>query len=52
MWILRDLGSTNGTTVNGRRVVGAVVVQEGDQVAFGRIAFRLAAYGDTSPHSN
>ncbi|MGV9252439.1 FHA domain-containing protein [Streptomyces sp. NPDC003697] len=42
-WILRDLGSTNGTTVNGRRVVGAVVVREGDQVAFGRVTFRLSA---------
>ncbi|MEU0331942.1 DUF1707 and FHA domain-containing protein [Streptomyces sp. NPDC006193] len=43
LWVLRDLGSTNGTTVNGRRVTGAVVVREGDQVAFGRAAFRLAA---------
>jgi hypothetical protein len=40
---LRDLGSTNGTTVNGRRVIGAVVVREGDQVGFGRMSFRLAA---------
>jgi hypothetical protein len=43
VWILRDLGSTNGTTVNGRRVVGATVVREGDQVAFGQMAFRLAS---------
>ncbi|MFI6930958.1 FHA domain-containing protein [Streptomyces sp. NPDC050287] len=43
MWVLRDLGSTNGTTVNGRRVIGAAVVREGDQVGFGRMAFRLAA---------
>ncbi|MER6785464.1 DUF1707 and FHA domain-containing protein [Streptomyces sp. NPDC000658] len=43
MWVLRDLGSTNGTTVNGRRVIGAAVVREGDQVAFGRTAFRLSA---------
>ncbi|WP_435612169.1 FHA domain-containing protein [Streptomyces sp. bgisy159] len=43
LWVLRDLGSTNGTTVNGRRVVGAAVVREGDQVAFGRMAFRLSA---------
>ncbi|MEU6770510.1 DUF1707 and FHA domain-containing protein [Streptomyces sp. NPDC046759] len=42
MWVLRDLGSTNGTTVNGRRVIGSVVVREGDQVTFGRMAFRLA----------
>lgn len=41
-WVLRDLGSTNGTTVNGRRVIGAAVVREGDQVGFGRMSFRLA----------
>ncbi|MFF7852855.1 FHA domain-containing protein [Streptomyces sp. NPDC007904] len=41
MWVLRDLGSTNGTTVNGRRVVGAAVVRAGDQVGFGRITYRL-----------
>ncbi|MEU1344082.1 FHA domain-containing protein [Streptomyces sp. NPDC090075] len=43
LWILRDLGSTNGTTVNGRRVTGAAVVREGDQIGFGRVSFRLAA---------
>ncbi|MEU1515846.1 DUF1707 and FHA domain-containing protein [Streptomyces sp. NPDC005811] len=42
MWVLRDLGSTNGTTVNGRRVIGAAVVREGDQVSFGNVAFRLS----------
>ncbi|MDQ0993688.1 DUF1707 and FHA domain-containing protein [Streptomyces sp. V3I7] len=43
-WVLRDLGSTNGTTVNGRRVVGVAVVREGDQVGFGHVAFRLSAH--------
>lgn len=43
MWVLRDLGSTNGTTVNGRRVIGAAVVREGDQVGFGQMSFRLSA---------
>ncbi|SDJ62243.1 DUF1707 and FHA domain-containing protein [Streptomyces indicus] len=42
-WVLRDLGSTNGTSVNGRRVVGATVVREGDHIAFGSMRFRLAA---------
>jgi len=42
MWILRDLGSTNGTTVNGRRVTGAVVVRSGDVVGFGQMSFRLS----------
>ncbi|MEU0738774.1 DUF1707 and FHA domain-containing protein [Streptomyces sp. NPDC006134] len=43
MWVLRDLGSTNGTTVNGRRVVGAAVVRQGDQIGFGQMVFRLSA---------
>lgn len=43
-WILRDLGSTNGTTVNGRRVTGTVVVRDGDMVSFGQLSFRLAAH--------
>ncbi|WP_190138810.1 DUF1707 and FHA domain-containing protein [Streptomyces longispororuber] len=42
LWVLRDLGSTNGTAVNGRRVVGAAVVQAGDQVSFGHMSFCLA----------
>ncbi|MFJ6694754.1 FHA domain-containing protein [Streptomyces sp. NPDC091272] len=43
LWILRDLGSTNGTCVNGRRVTGPAVVNDGDQVSFGRMTFRLSA---------
>ncbi|MEU3653768.1 DUF1707 and FHA domain-containing protein [Streptomyces sp. NPDC032161] len=42
-WMLRDLGSTNGTCVNGQRVVGVVRVREGDQVSFGGMSFRLTA---------
>ncbi|MGW7425542.1 FHA domain-containing protein [Streptomyces sp. NPDC054813] len=44
LWVLRDLGSTNGTTVNGRRVIGAAVVREGDQIGFGRVCFRLSTH--------
>ncbi|MBT2364142.1 MULTISPECIES: DUF1707 and FHA domain-containing protein [unclassified Streptomyces] len=43
LWVLRDLGSTNGTTVNGRRVTGSIVVQDGDMVGFGSMNFRLTA---------
>lgn len=42
-WSLRDLGSSNGTWVNGRRVTGKTAVHPGDQVRFGRTGFRLTA---------
>lgn len=43
LWVITDLGSTNGTTVNGRRVTGSAVVRDGDQIGFGRMTFRLSA---------
>ncbi|MGW4896636.1 FHA domain-containing protein [Kitasatospora sp. NPDC004240] len=42
-WVLYDLGSTNGTHVNGRRVAGSTRVRPGDQVRFGNLEFRLAS---------
>ena len=39
--LLRDLGSRNGTTVNGRPVAGTVPVHAGDQVSFGSVDARL-----------
>lgn len=42
-WSLRDLGSSNGTWVNGRRVTGSVSVRPGDHVQFGQAGFRLTA---------
>ncbi|PVG84255.1 hypothetical protein DDE18_01070 [Nocardioides gansuensis] len=41
-WLLLDRGSTNGTTVNGRRTWGTIAVRPGDLVTFGRLGFRLA----------
>ncbi|MGH7562639.1 MAG: adenylate/guanylate cyclase domain-containing protein [Gemmatimonadales bacterium] len=41
---VRDLGSANGTTVNGRRTSAALAVA-GDEIGFGRLRFRLAAVG-------
>jgi pSer/pThr/pTyr-binding forkhead associated (FHA) protein len=40
-WLLTDLGSTNGTRVNGWRVAGEVEVRVGDRVSFGTARFRL-----------
>ncbi len=42
LW-LTDLGSTNGTFVNGRRLSAAVALKDGDQVRFGALAFRFSA---------
>jgi predicted component of type VI protein secretion system len=48
---LRDLGSTNGTFVNGERLKTAVVLNSGDRVAVGKLDFEVvigdpAAAGD------
>jgi hypothetical protein len=41
-WLLHDLGSTNGTRVNGWRVTCPSLVRAGDLVTFGRVTFVLA----------
>lgn len=41
-WLLDDLGSTNGTRVNGWRVRSPSLVRAGDLVTFGRVTFVLA----------
>ncbi len=38
-WLLSDLGSTNGTRLNGWRVTQAVQIQAGDEVSFGTVTF-------------
>ncbi|KWX04794.1 hypothetical protein TH66_06405 [Carbonactinospora thermoautotrophica] len=40
-WVIIDLGSTNGTRVNGWRVTGPTTVHPGDEITFGRVSFRL-----------
>jgi hypothetical protein len=41
-WVLVDLGSRNGTRVNGWRADSGLTVRAGDWVSFGAAAFRLA----------
>lgn len=41
-WMLSDLGSTNGTRLNGWRVTTDVPVRPGDRVSFGGITFVIA----------
>jgi Protein of unknown function (DUF3662)/FHA domain len=42
-WIVRDLGSTNGVKVNGRRIQGAQSLKAGDEIQLGtsRVTFEL-----------
>ncbi|MGW7291556.1 FHA domain-containing protein [Streptomyces xiamenensis] len=41
-WLIRDLGSANGTWVNGRRVTDTLPVRPGDEVRFGAVSYRLS----------
>lgn len=47
-WLLSDLGSTNGTRLNGWRVTTGVPVRPGDQVSFGSVGFVIADRSATS----
>lgn len=47
-WLLSDLGSTNGTRLNGWRVRTPVLLQPGDQVRFGNAEFVIQAPGEAT----
>jgi pSer/pThr/pTyr-binding forkhead associated (FHA) protein len=40
-WWLRDLGSSNGTQLNGESVRAVVAVRHGDVLQCGRVRFRF-----------
>ena len=42
-WVLTDLGSTNGSRLNGRQITGSEVIQAGDEIEIGTsvITFEL-----------
>jgi hypothetical protein len=44
-WLLRDLGSRNGTRVNGTRVIEDVEVRPGDRLTLGDATYRLSSRG-------
>ncbi|GAA3108552.1 MULTISPECIES: DUF1707 and FHA domain-containing protein [Nonomuraea] len=46
-WMLVDLGSLNGTRLNGWRLVGPARVKSGDEVAFGDCGFLITAQQPT-----
>lgn len=41
-WILRDLGTTNGTKVNGTRITGPTPLKHGELVGIGEVRLRFA----------
>ncbi len=50
--VLRDLGSTNGTYVNGRRLKEPVALAEDDLVQFANLPFRVRVQSaEDSPHT-
>lgn len=40
-WWVEDIGSTNGTFVNGHRIGGRVLLNRGDVVTVGQTQFRI-----------
>jgi hypothetical protein len=42
-WLVRDLGSRNGTRVNGMRVLEPVEVRPGDRLSLGEATYRLSS---------
>jgi FHA domain/Domain of unknown function (DUF1707) len=42
-WLVRDLGSRNGTRVNGIRVIEPVEVRPGDRLSLGEATYRLSS---------
>lgn len=50
-WLLSDLGSSNGTRVNGQRVTAPVLLRDHDAIAFGRLVVTYRARASTSRSS-
>jgi pSer/pThr/pTyr-binding forkhead associated (FHA) protein len=46
---IRDLGSSNGTFVNGKRVTGQHALKPGDELTVGAVTLRVATLGQPGP---
>lgn len=53
-WMIKDLGSTNGTVVNGRRLVPGrrYLIEPGDEIALGKIRATLASISIEETQNN
>jgi pSer/pThr/pTyr-binding forkhead associated (FHA) protein len=40
-WVLTDMGSTNGSSVNGRRIDAPTVVKQGDEIELGTATMKF-----------
>lgn len=47
--LIKDLGSSNGTYVNGKRIQGRRVLEPGDEIMIGQVKLRVAKVGLTPP---
>jgi predicted component of type VI protein secretion system len=49
MLLVKDLGSSNGTFVNGKKIEGQRVMEPGDELGIGPIVFRIEKIGQPIP---
>src|SRR3954463_13759678 len=47
--LVKDLGSSNGTFVNGKRIEGQRVLEPGDELTVGGVKLRVAKVGEPVP---
>ena len=47
--LVKDLGSSNGTFVNGKKINGQQVMEPGDELGIGPIVFRVEKIGQPAP---
>ena len=51
MLLVKDLGSSNGTFVNGKKIQGQQVLEPGDELMIGQVTLRVAKVGETPPET-
>src|SRR5437588_11846677 len=49
MLLVKDLGSSNGTFVNGKRIQDQRVLEPGDELTIGQVKLRVAKIGEPPP---